>query len=71
MDLSEFENEVGAALLETTAQARALFLHTHSWLKKVKTYYNLNDYPMEYVNVVLDLSELYRYLAFYEEEIER
>ncbi|XP_043278145.1 KIF-binding protein-like [Venturia canescens] len=69
-ELSESENEVAASLIETTGQARSLFLHTHSWLKKVKTYYNLNEYPMEYVNVVLDLSELYRYLAFYEEEIE-
>ena len=70
-DLSEYEKQVPATLIENTIQARELFNFTHSWLKKSKNFYSLQDHPMEYVNAVLDLSELYRYLAFFEEDIER
>ena len=71
IDLSEYEKKVSANLIENTNQARELFNYTHSWLKRAKVFYTLQDHPMEYVNAVLDLSELYRYLAFYEEDIER
>lgn len=71
IDLKEYEKQVSADLVENTIQARDLFNYTHSWLKKAKVFYTLQDHPMEYVNTVLDLSELYRYLAFYEEDIER
>lgn len=71
LNLAEYENQVAASFVETTTQARAIFLHTHAWLKRVKAFYTLSEHPMEYVNAILDLSELYRYLAFYEENIER
>ena len=73
LNLKEDDIQLAAGYypVETTVQARALFLHTHSWLKRVKSFYTLNEYPLEYVNAILDLSELYRYLAFYEEDIER
>ncbi|XP_018333962.2 uncharacterized protein LOC108743054 [Agrilus planipennis] len=61
---------VPATPVVTTEQARLLFLHTHTWLKRVRLYYTLRDFPLQYVNGVLDLSELYRYLAFYEPDLE-
>ncbi|XP_024947473.1 KIF1-binding protein homolog [Cephus cinctus] len=70
LKLIEYEEQVTASYIETTAQARDLFIYTHSWLKRAKTFYTLRDHPMEYINAILDLSELYRYLAFYEEDIE-
>lgn len=71
LDLSCFENCVSCSLVDSLESARALFIFTHSWLKKSKSFYTLKDHPMEYVNVILDLSELYRYLAFYEDDIEK
>ena len=71
LDLSSRETQVTVDLIETAEQARELFLYTHSWLKQSKIYFTLKDNPMEYVNAILDLSELYKYLAFYEEDVER
>lgn len=71
LDLNCFENCVSCNYVDGVQSARALFLFTHSWLKKSKLFYTIKDHPMEYVNVILDLSELYRYLAFYEDEIEK
>ncbi|KAK6640200.1 hypothetical protein RUM44_011886 [Polyplax serrata] len=70
LDLNCFENCVSSNYVDSVQSARTLFLFTHSWLKKSKLFYPLKDHPMEYVNVILDLSELYRYLAFYEDDIE-
>ncbi|KAJ9586126.1 hypothetical protein L9F63_020231 [Diploptera punctata] len=70
LDLSAREKQVTVDLIENAEQARELFLHTHSWLKQSKMYFTLKDNPMEYVNAILDLSELYKYLAFFEEDLE-
>lgn len=71
LDLNCFENCVSCSYVDNVQSARALFLFTHSWLKKSKLFYTLKDHPLEYVNVILDLSELYRYLVFYEDDIEK
>lgn len=71
LELNCFENCVSCNFVDSLQSARALFIFTHSWLKKSKLFYTLKDHPMDYVNVILDLSELYRYLAFYEEDIEK
>lgn len=55
---------------KTTEQARNLFCQTHIWLKRARMYYTLRDYPYIYVNCILDLSELYRYLAYFEADID-
>lgn len=51
-------------------EAKELFTHTHKWLKRARFYYSLRDYPLQYVNIMLELSELYRFLAFYEKTID-
>lgn len=56
--------------ITNTQEARSLFIHTQNWLKQIRTFYTLRDYPLQYVNAVLDLSELYRFLAFYETDLE-
>ncbi|KAG8041831.1 hypothetical protein G9C98_007135 [Cotesia typhae] len=62
--------QVSTTLVENTCEARLLFNYSHDYLTKVRTFYTLESNPMDYVNAILDLSELYRCLAFYEEEIE-
>ncbi|XP_022902913.1 KIF-binding protein-like [Onthophagus taurus] len=58
--------EVPATFIKNLDQAKALFYYTNTWLKRARLYYTLRDHPFMYVSCVLDLSELYRYLAFYE-----
>ena len=57
--------EVPAHPVQSAADARVLFDHVVLWLKRARLYYNLRDFPYMYVSCVLDLSEAYRYLAFY------
>lgn len=61
---------VPAVIIKTTAQARELFNYAQLWLKRVRVYYTIRDYPILYVNAVLNQSELYRYLAFYEPDLD-
>ncbi|XP_056635447.1 KIF-binding protein-like [Diorhabda sublineata] len=51
-------------------EARDLFTHTHKWLKRARLFYTLREYPLQYVNIILELSELYKYLASYEKDID-
>ncbi|XP_063991005.1 KIF-binding protein-like [Diachasmimorpha longicaudata] len=69
LDLSEYDG-VTDSLVDSTLEARILFYQSHTWLKQVKLFYTLQDHPIEYVNTIMDLNELYRYLAFFEEDIE-
>lgn len=61
---------VPAKPIQRIVEARHLFQHTQVWLKRARVYYTLRDHPYIYVNCVLDLSELYRFLAFYEPDLE-
>lgn len=70
-DYQNYEEVAVNLLVKDTEQARALFNSTHDWLKRVKFFYNLRSNPMEHINACMDLNELYKYLAFYEENIER
>lgn len=63
--------QVSTALIENTSEARALFNFSYNYLTKIRLFYTLEDHAMDYVNAILDLSELYRCLAFYEEDIDR
>lgn len=58
------------SVIKTTEQARALFGYIHIWLKRVRIFYTIRDYPILYVNTILNQSELYRYLAFYEPDLD-
>ncbi|CAD6238339.1 GSCOCG00008434001-RA-CDS [Cotesia congregata] len=64
------DSQVSTTLVENTCEARILFNYSHNYLTKIRMFYTLESNPMDYVNAILDLSELYRCLAFYEEEIE-
>lgn len=62
--------EVPTKEINNIQSARELFTHTHKWLKRARLFYTLRDYPLQYVNIILELSELYRYLAFYEKDLD-
>ncbi|GJQ78804.1 hypothetical protein Trydic_g2646 [Trypoxylus dichotomus] len=62
--------DVPATFIKNLEQAKALFYYTNTWLKRARLYYTLRDHPFMYVSCVLDLSELYRYLAFYEIDLD-
>lgn len=69
-ELDVVVDAVPALTIKTTEQARELFNYAQLWLKRVRVYYTIRDYPILYVNAVLNQSELYRYLAFYEPDLD-
>lgn len=70
LNLKIIEAQVSCELVKNVEEARNLFMFTHTWLKRSKIFYTIKDHPLEYINGILDLSELYRYLAFFEDDIE-
>lgn len=70
INVEHIENQVTDELVKTSEQARTLFIHSQVWLKRSKQFYTVHEHTLDYVNSILDLSELYRYIAFYEEDIE-
>ncbi|GLV31358.1 uncharacterized protein CBL_11089 [Carabus blaptoides fortunei] len=56
--------------VSTTEEARRLFLYSQEWLRRAKAYYTLRDHPAEYVSLVFELSDLYRYMAMHEPEVD-
>lgn len=48
--------------------ARLVFLNVQKWLDKAKAYYTLENHASDYARIAQDISQAYRYLAFYEEQ---
>lgn len=53
--------DIPTSRIENIEQAKALFAQIQKWLKRARLFYTLRDYPLQYVNLCLDLSELFRY----------
>ncbi|KAH1020965.1 hypothetical protein HUJ04_010550 [Dendroctonus ponderosae] len=66
----ELPKAIPTGLIKNCDQAKGLFAYLQKWMKRARLYYTLRDFPLQYVNLCLDLSELYRFVAFYEEDIE-
>lgn len=70
LDLSSIESRVTHEYIVDANRARSLSVFCYDWLKKYKDYYSFSVYPMHYVYCVLDLSEIYRLHAYFEDNIE-
>lgn len=46
-------------------------MNVRHWLKKAEEYYTLEDHASDYAQIVQDMSELYKLLAFYEDDESR
>jgi predicted dithiol-disulfide oxidoreductase (DUF899 family) len=52
-------------------QARALFLAGQQHLNAAKQFYQLDGHVVNYVEIIQDHSQLFRYLIAFEEDLER
>ena len=52
-------------------QARVLFLEGQKWLNISKEFYVLDGHVTNYVEILQDMSQLYKTLAFFDEDFER
>ncbi|XP_076181535.1 KIF-binding protein [Ptiloglossa arizonensis] len=51
--------------------ARLVFLNVQKWLDQAKLYYTLEDHASDHILIVQDISQAYKYLAFFEEHEDR
>lgn len=71
LDLSSYEDQITDKYILTYDDARKVFLNSQEWLNKAKMYYTLENHASDCVQIIQDCSQLYKYLAFFEEDEER
>ncbi|PSN57546.1 KIF1-binding protein [Blattella germanica] len=71
LELSSYEDDITDKYLLIYDDARKVFLHAQMWLNKAKKYYTLDGHASDCVQIIQDISQLYKYLAFFEEDEER
>lgn len=71
LDLQVYEMQVTDQFVLTFDDARAVFLSIQSWLNEAHLYYSLENHATDYVQIVQDMSQMYNYLAFFEDNAER
>lgn len=51
--------------------AHELFKHSTYMMRYISKIFNIHAKPLDYINSVIELSEIYGYLMFFEESIEK
>jgi len=70
-ELEAFTSEITDQYLLVFNDARPVFLNVCKWLDKAKLYYTFENHASDYVHIAQDISQAYKYLAFYEENEDR
>jgi len=70
-ELEAFTNEITDQYLLVFNDARPVFLNVCKWLDKAKVYYTFENHASDYVYIAQDISQAYKYLAFYEDNEDR
>lgn len=52
-------------------EARAVFLPIQRWVNVAKGYYKIDEFASDYIDIVTDYSNAFKYLAFFEPSLER
>lgn len=68
LELSSYEEQVSANHVLMYDDAKLVFLNAQQWLKKAKEFYSLENHASDYVQIIQDWSQLYRNLAFFEDD---
>lgn len=71
LELSTYEEAIDTRYALTFDDARELFRHSRHWLLNAQTYYTEDRYASDYVQIVQDMSQLYKNLLFFEDNKER
>lgn len=64
--LEVFANEITDKYLLDFADAKPVFLNVQKWLNKAMAYYTFENHASDYACIAQDVSQSYKYLAFYE-----
>lgn len=70
-DIAHIANNVTDKYLLDFNDAKAVFLNVQKWLDDAKTFYTLENHASDYVQIIQDVSQVYKYLSFFEEDEDR
>ncbi|KAL2727125.1 hypothetical protein V1478_007403 [Vespula squamosa] len=70
-DIKPFVNQITDTYLLDFNDARPVFLNIQKWLDQAKAYYTLDNHASDYVEIIQDISQAYKYLSFFEESEDR
>lgn len=71
LELTAIEEQVTDQYLKDFVDAREVFLKIQNWLKEAKDYYVFDGRCSDYIEIVQDHSKAFKYLAFFEMNLER
>ncbi|XP_028411013.1 KIF1-binding protein homolog [Dendronephthya gigantea] len=71
LDVSQIESEISFSRANNFDEARLLFLAGQKHLNAAKQFYQLDGYVLNYVEIIQDHSQLFRYLTAFETDLER
>ncbi|XP_071439652.1 KIF-binding protein [Hetaerina americana] len=71
LELLPYEEQVTDKYALTYEDAKAIFLNAQEWLRKAREFYQFDSHASDHVQIVQDQSQLYKYLAFFEENEDR
>ncbi|CAH1173704.1 unnamed protein product [Phaedon cochleariae] len=70
IDLSSHENQITDQFVLTLEDARKVFLNSQKWSLSAQEYYRLDVLASDYIEIVLDQTQLYLNLLFFEDSPE-
>ncbi|XP_024884804.1 KIF1-binding protein homolog [Temnothorax curvispinosus] len=70
-ELAPITNEITDMYLLDFNDARPVFLNVRKWLDKAKEYYTFENHASDYAWIAQDLSQAYKFLAFFEDNEDR
>ncbi|CAG7824865.1 unnamed protein product [Allacma fusca] len=72
VDFTEvLEKEMRGKYVRDFDEARNVFLPLQRWINVSKAYYKIDEFASDYIDIVTDYSNAFKYLAFFEPSLER
>ena len=71
LEVTLLEEQVTDKVAKDYESAKALFLSGQKWVNESKEFYKFDGYVSDFVEITQDLSQFYKYLAYFENDFER
>ncbi|XP_076310900.1 KIF-binding protein [Tachypleus tridentatus] len=70
-EVKDYEKDIPYSPVANYEEARLVFLNTQKWLNEAKGYYTVEDHASDYVQVIQEMSKLFKSLSAFETSPER
>ncbi|XP_060530970.1 KIF-binding protein-like [Cylas formicarius] len=67
ISVDKYENCISDQFALTIADAKRIFVNAQEWIGKAQEYYTLDTHASDYIEIVLDFTQLYLNLIFFED----